>query len=293
MFDSNSLELACKTSNSWVNGIRKGIIEYVTPNKVLKDAEKLYKYLPNKYEPLLMVVGRVVRPFLPEAKVECAKYLGDGYELKKARTVTKEYACLLVDIVLQADDIALGKSKELGHGSGMWLIKRLRTDDEQVSALKTPLEKAHWCGCHILGSSTYGKFTEDNHEPGRLWSLGTTEVIYLPEVVESLGYPKPDTSDEAFADYEFGKGLKEGKLSKSQWKISLEMSWDAYGSKFPQALKELATGDSYFIEYMYDSRGRIYARSDLGNFTGDKYLRGAIAFGKGETVNKGGLIKLK
>lgn len=71
-------------------------------------------------------------------------------------------------------------------------------------------------------------------------------------------------------------------MSLGLYKQKRQKQWDAYGSKVSEKIKEYAkSGSSFFNTLVPDSRGRLYISNDIGNYIGDKQIRGLVVFSKG------------
>ncbi len=289
IFDFNKV---CLTSNQWVNNFRKGIIEYLGEEQVTKDAEEFYKNIPTEVYPIMNFLSDNLRYFPIEAKEKVSKYINSVVKYRK--TISKEYVALLLDLVSQYENIGVGKDNNLGHQSGMWVMKKVLGDEDSKKdfSLSRPSTKPYQGLHHVTGNIDYRFYDSDFRCDKTLTSLENIAVMYLPKIIHDINYPEPDFSDDAYEEYCIKQELK-GKPQDIiqdfyKWRLFNFRIWEAYGSKFQGVLEELAEENNpLFIDYKYDSRGRIYAGSHTSNFTSNKYIRGAIAFKEGVLIEGG------
>ena len=277
-----------QASDNFNRELKSTLLTLIGLDKLCADVEYVYNKIPTTSVPLSSIAGISLIYLKPEiisaVNASRAKPLHDS-------TIYKAYASLVMGIVSSLPDVKIGAEQR--NNQRVWYISSTNLT-EYGKGLHLPDVKPSKKLLHTLGAVVNNHPKEDStyllHCTNSILKLQFTKLQFNHDVINVLPYPIVDLSELNYAKFlakaqEVERGLDNKPLlpvyatpTYDEWKQEQIHNFRSYKQLIKNAI--VKWDNTFYNNYAYDSRGRIYVRNDLGNFTSDLSLRGFIEFNR-------------
>ena len=280
----------------WLNQVRAILLwdmSMVSP--FIMEVIRAYNHIGTTYIITDTICGATLRKF-NLAKVNEFMVAKGLKPCNQSSTFTKIYSGMILEILSKLPGVELEKRTNHDNEFSKWFIRRTKqTDDTHApKGIRLPwIKPIPYNSSKVLGN--YLIQIEGIYRcPETMDYQQSIGLRFNQDVIAQCPIKAPQCSEEEFKEYLQNHSKRMDKVFNGveyvdiplpdpdyeSWKQARTEGYENFEGKFNDLLKEFK--ETFYETYCHDSRGRQYVSNDLGDYLGNKSIRGYIEFEQGE-----------